>query len=177
MVKYIFVLIFVIIFVVLDISKTNQDATNITKRTETKIRGKRTVASTAVLSRHRFEVSSSDFPFFYNNQNINVMLDTKGQTISGGNAVAPANGVSLNGQAQQSLNDVMSHALPEIIKSHKENRHGVFKGLLGMHRNELTLNCMVEMDAKNEAYYFIISQGLCELFKEYCTLRKEGVLA
>jgi hypothetical protein len=56
--------------------KINQDATNINYKTETKIRGRRTAESAAVLSRHRFGVSSSDLPSLFNNQNFNVMLDT-----------------------------------------------------------------------------------------------------
>lgn len=56
--------------------KINQDATNINYKTETEIRGRRTAESAAVLSRHRFGVSSSDLPSLFDNQNFNVMLDT-----------------------------------------------------------------------------------------------------
>jgi hypothetical protein len=167
---------FLIIFAVHDISKINNDAKTINKSTEKKILDRHTVASTAVLSRHCFEVSCSDLSFLFNNQNLKVMHDTFGQTICGEKTAAATSGSPLNGKSQQSVNDAMRFALPKIIESHKQNRHGVFKGLLKMHRNELTLNCMVQMDSMNEAYYFIISQGMTELFTEYCLLRREGVL-
>jgi len=54
-----------------------KNATNTKHKAETKIWGRHTVASTAVLSRHGFEVSSSDLPFSFNHQNFYVMLDTK----------------------------------------------------------------------------------------------------
>ena len=67
-------------FVTLDTLIINQDATNIENKSGTKKKGRRTVASTAVFSRHRFEVSSSDLPPLFNNQNLKVMLDTKDES-------------------------------------------------------------------------------------------------
>ncbi|HNX87734.1 MAG TPA: hypothetical protein PKH58_01520 [Paludibacteraceae bacterium] len=69
-------------FVVLDNSILIHDATNIEQKSETKKKGRRTVASTAVFSRHRFELSSSDLPPLFNNQNFNVMLDKKDEMVT-----------------------------------------------------------------------------------------------
>lgn len=55
------------------ISNFNQDATNINYKTGTKIRGRQTVESTEVLSKHLFRSSCNDLPFFIDNQNFIIM--------------------------------------------------------------------------------------------------------
>ena len=139
---------FFYMFVVLDILKFNHDATNITTSTETKIRGRRTVASTAVLSRHRFGMSSSDLPSLFNNQILNVMLDKKGQRTTS----ASENGTFVS----------------EIQDNHKANRQSVINDLFNRPINQLVSDFMVEMDAKNKAYYFILESGMFMQFRDYC---------
>lgn len=79
-------------FVVLGILNIIYDATNITKSTETKIRGRLTDASSAVLSRHRFGVPSRDLPSLFNFKPFN-MLGTKGQRNGSKVETACNNGV------------------------------------------------------------------------------------
>lgn len=65
-------------FVMLDTSIFNYEVFITNFKTERKILGRHTDESSAVLSKPRFGVSSSDLPSFIN-QNYNVMLDTNGQ--------------------------------------------------------------------------------------------------
>lgn len=58
------------------ISKIIQDATNINYKTETKIRGRHTVASTAVLFKHLLRSSCSDLPSLFNS-NLFIMHEQK----------------------------------------------------------------------------------------------------
>lgn len=144
-------------FAVLDILKINQDAKNITTSTETKIRGRRTVASTAVLSRHRFGVSSSDLPSLFNNQILNVMLDTK--------------------KDKSTKSAKVGTYVPEIKNMHAGSRQSVINGLFNLPINQLVHDFLIEMDAKNTAYYFILENGHFDAFSDYCrNQRKEAVV-
>ena len=145
-------------FVVLDTLKNNQDATNIS-RTETKLLGRRTVASTAVLSKHRFGVSSSDLPSFYHNQTFSVMLDKKGQSKE---------------QYSNCIGEILS--LNKISKQHDLNRQSLIKSLNNRPKEELIDDFIVEMDAKNQAYYFILENGLFMQFRDYCLTPKTATL-
>ena len=64
-------------FVVREFLKSLQDATNINIKVKFKILGRRTVASTEDLSRHRFGDSRGDRPSFFN-FNLFVMRESKG---------------------------------------------------------------------------------------------------
>lgn len=71
---------FSFMFAVREHLKLLQDAKNISFKVKTKIWGRRTVASTEDLSRHRFECSRSDRPSLFNNQNLFIMREQKGQS-------------------------------------------------------------------------------------------------
>ena len=60
----------------------------------------------------------------------------------------------------------------EIKNLHADSRQIVIKGLYNKSINELIDGFLVEMDAKNKAYYFILSQGHFEAFRQYCKPNK-----
>ena len=135
--------------------KINQDATNINYKTETKIRGRRTAESAAVLSRHRFGVSSSDLPSLFNNQILNVMLDTK--------------------KDKSTKSAKVGTYVPEIKNLHAGSRQSVINGLYNRPISQLVHDFMVEMDAKNTAYYFILENGHFDAFADYCKNQRKEV--
>lgn len=55
-----------------------------------------------------------------------------------------------------------------IQNSHKENRENLIKGLYNRSIQQLINDFIIEMDAKNKAYYFILESGLFNEFSNYC---------
>lgn len=125
-------------FVVREYLKLNQDATNIEKKSETKKKGRHTVASTEDLSRHRFECSRSDLPPLFN-FNLFIMREQKGQSTK--------------------------RAKNATIQLPVSNQHGipVFSDFL----NELQRQFDIEKNIKNNLYAFIIKHGLFNELLEY----------
>ena len=103
-----------------------------------------------VLSKHRLDVYSSDPSSFINQTPFN-MLYTKGQS---------------NGSDSNCIGEVLS--LNEISKQHDLNRQSLVKRLNNRPKEELIDDSIVEMDAKNQAYYFILENGLFMQFRDYC---------
>lgn len=131
----------------------NQDATNIEKKSGTKKKGRRTVASTEDLSRHRFGDSRSDLPPLFNNQKLFIMRESKGQSTKSAEIGA---------------------YVPEIKNLHAGSRQSVINGLFNRPINLLVHDFLVEMDAKNTAYNFILENGHFDAFSDYCkNSRKE----
>lgn len=130
-----------------------QDAKNINYKTETKIWGRRTVASTEVFSRHRFDLVRSDRPFLFNNQNLFFMRTKKDESTKSAE---------------------IGTYVPEIKNLHAGSRQSVINGLYNRPISQLVHDFMVEMDAKNTAYYFILENGHFDAFADYCkNSRKE----
>ncbi len=153
-IKYFFCvgLIIFCMFAVRNNLKFLQDATNINIKVKTKIWGRRTVASTEDLSRHRFELLRSDRPSLFN-FNLFVMRNK-------------------NGQSTKSAE--IGTYVPEIKNLHAGSRQSVINGLFNRPINQLVHDFVVEMDAKNTAYYFILENGHFDAFADYCkNSRKE----
>lgn len=60
----------------------------------------------------------------------------------------------------------------QIEQLHAENRQSTIKGLMNRSVNQLINDFIVEMDAKNKAYYFILENGHFDAFKSYCQTPK-----
>lgn len=58
--------------------------------------------------------------------------------------------------------------VPEIENLHAGNRQNVINGLYNRPISQLVRDYMVEMDCKNQAYYFILSNGYFDAFRQYC---------
>ena len=115
-------------------------------KTDKKIWGRRTVASTAVLSRHRFGEFRSDLPSLFN-FNLFFMRNSNGQCTTCAK---------------------IGEYLPEIKKLHANNRQTLMEWLINSSTSQLIQNFLAEMDAKNRAYYFIIKSGNFDAFADYC---------
>lgn len=140
-------------FAVREYLKLNQDATNIEKKSETKKKGRHTDASSEDLSRHRFECSRSDLPPLFNNQNLFIMREQKGQSTKSAE---------------------IGTYVPEIKNLHAGSRQSVINGLFNRPINQLVNDFLIEMDAKNTAYFFILENGHFDAFADYCkNSRKE----
>ena len=131
-----------------------QDAKNINYKTETKIWGRRTVASTEVFSRHRFDLVRSDRPFLFNNQNLFFMRTKKDESTKSAE---------------------IGTYVPEIKNLHAGSRQSVINGLYNRPISQLVHDFMVEMDAKNTAYYFILENGHFDAFADYCKNQRKEV--
>lgn len=66
----------------------------------------------------------------------------------------------------------ISTYVPEIKNFHKGNRESLINDLYGRSINQLINDFIVEMDAKNQAYYFILENGLFMQFRDYCLTNK-----
>ena len=132
----------------------NQDAKNIKYKTETKIWGRHTVASTAVLSKHLFRSSRSDLPSLFNNQNLFIMREQKDKSTKSAE---------------------IGTYVPEIKNLHAGSRQSVINGLYNRPISQLVHDFMVEMDAKNTAYYFILENGHFDAFADYCKNQRKEV--
>lgn len=55
-----------------------------------------------------------------------------------------------------------------IQNSHKENLNSLIQGLYNRSIQQLINDFIIEMDAKNKAYYFILESGLFNEFSNYC---------
>lgn len=56
----------------------------------------------------------------------------------------------------------------EIQQLHGDNRESLIKGLYNRSIQQLINDFIIEMDAKNKAYYFILENGLLNEFSNYC---------
>jgi hypothetical protein len=146
---------FSFMFAVREHLKLLQDAKNISFKVKTKIWGRRTVASTEDLSEHRFECSRSDRPSLFNNQNLFIMREQKGQSTT-------------------CADEIGTH-VPEIKNLYAGSRQSVINGLYNRPISQLVHDFMVEMDAKNKAYYFILENGHFDAFREYCLGERRAV--
>jgi hypothetical protein len=59
-------------------------------------------------------------------------------------------------------------AVSFIKKSHALEKEHVIERQLKKPIGQLIEDFIIEMDAKNKAYYFILENGLFERFKDYC---------
>ncbi|HNX87736.1 MAG TPA: hypothetical protein PKH58_01530 [Paludibacteraceae bacterium] len=128
-------------FVVRDILIFNEPKS---KQTSFNPQGWRTVASTEVVSRLSFEVSRGDHLFFFNFKS-SVMRDTEDEA-----------------------NELMLENFDAIRDSHSRHRPELILSLFERNKPQLINDFLVEMDAKNKAYYFIIESGHFSAFSEYC---------
>lgn len=60
----------------------------------------------------------------------------------------------------------------EIQQLHAANRQRTINGLINRSVNQLINDFLVEMDAKNKAYCFILEHGHFDAFKSYCQTPK-----
>lgn len=127
--------------------KIIQDATSISNKTETEILGRRTVASTEVFSRHRFDLVRSDLPSLFN-FNLFIMRTKKDDSTT--------------------CAEEIGEFTPVIKNLHAGSRQSVINGLYNRPISQLVHDFMVEMDAKNTAYYFILENGHFDAFADYC---------
>jgi hypothetical protein len=65
------------------------------------------------------------------------------------------------------------NTVSEIKQLHAENRQSTINGLMNRSVNQLINDFLVEMDAKNKAYYFILEHGHFDAFKSYCQNSKK----
>ncbi|MFK8283513.1 hypothetical protein [Capnocytophaga canis] len=56
----------------------------------------------------------------------------------------------------------------QIQQLHNQNRESLIKGLYNRSIQQLINDFIIEMDAKNKAYYFILESGLFNEFSNYC---------
>jgi hypothetical protein len=130
----------------------NHEATHHKQKSETKKKGRRTVASTAVLSVPRMELLRGDLPPLFNIKSFNMRSKRDDCTKSA----------------------EIGTYVPEIKNLHAGSRQSVINGLFNRPINQLVHDFMVEMDAKNTAYYFISENGHFDAFADYCkNSRKE----
>ena len=73
-------------------------------------------------------------------------------------------------QKRESTKSAKGSDLPvtEIKDLHASNRQSVINDLFNRPINQLVSDFMVEMDAKNKAYYFILESGMFMQFRDYC---------
>ena len=64
------------------------------------------------------------------------------------------------------------NTVPEIRQLHAANRQSAIRGLMNRPVNQLINDFIIEMDAKNQAYYFILEHGHLGAFKSYCQTPK-----
>lgn len=65
--------------------------------------------------------------------------------------------------------------VPEIKNLHAGSRQGVINGLFNRPINQLVNDFVVEMDAKNTAYFFILENGHFDAFSDYCKNQRKEV--
>ena len=65
--------------------------------------------------------------------------------------------------------------VPEIKNLHAGSRQSVINGLFNRPINQLVHDFVVEMDAKNTAYYFILENGHFDAFADYCKNQRKEV--
>jgi len=58
--------------------------------------------------------------------------------------------------------------VPAIKNLHAGSRQSVINGLYNRPISRLMNDFLVERDAKNQAYYFILENGHLDAFSEYC---------
>ena len=61
---------------------------------------------------------------------------------------------------------------PAIRAVHAAHRPQLIQQLYQMSINQLISDFLIEMDAKNKAYFFILEHGLLDSFKNYCQHQK-----
>ena len=110
----------------------------ITKHTElNKDTGKAYGCKFRVLFMHRMDVYSSDLPSLFIFNSCNMLYTKNGRN---GSNEATCNGDEL--------------PVNEIRNLHADNRQSVINDLFNRPINQLVNDFLVEMDAKNKAYYF-----------------------
>jgi hypothetical protein len=133
-------------------TKSNINGANHTKNAETKIRGRHTGESPAVISMHRIDLVRSDLPSLFNSKSF--FMRTKND--------------------ERTKSSEIGTYVPEIKNLHAGSRQSVINGLFNRPINQLVHDFVVEMDAKNTAYYFILENGHFDSFADYCkNSRKE----
>jgi hypothetical protein len=139
-------------FVVRDTLKINSnDKYYHYKKAEKSNRGGVSVQVRSLIRCLSFDVSRSDHPSFIHKQNLKVMRDTKDKSTKSARVGTP---------------------VPEIKNLHAGSRQSVINGLYNRPISQLVHDFLVEMDAKNEAYYFILEHGHFDAFKSYCQTTK-----
>ena len=128
---------------------SNNDVDNTTNKAETKIRGRHSGESPSALLRHRLGLVRSDRPSLFNSNSYFMRTNKSKKTGS----EIPVN---------------------EIRKLHACNRQNVIQNLFSRPINQLVSDYLVEMNAKNQAYYFILDQGLNEAFRKYCEKQRRA---
>jgi len=63
-----------------------------------------------------------------------------------------------------------------IRKNHDKARNGLISKLKSKTQNELIDFAFIEMDAKNQAYFFILENGLLDSFSNYCREKNQIIL-
>ena len=96
-------------------------------------------------------------PLFYWSQFINVKERFKMRD-------SPAR----KGMVGQPFRQLQNGDTSSLRKSHKDSRHELLRKLIIMSKTELINNLLIEMDAKNDAYYYIIESGQMNAFGQYC---------
>lgn len=70
----------------------------------------------------------------------------------------------------------MVKKLVERIKSnHAQANDGRYQRLMERSKSELVEGFIIEMDAKNKAYYFILEYGHLRDFQEYCNKKSSSI--
>lgn len=77
---------------------------------------------------------------------------------------------------KKSINDAkeLDTMVSEIKNRHSDSRQNLIKSLNTRSVSSLINSFLIEMDAKNRAYYFILQQGHFNAFEQYCLNRKGG---
>ena len=131
----------------------NYEVSHHKQSTETKTKGRLTAESAAVLSMPRMESVRRDLPPLFNNQKLFSMRTEKDKSAKSAS---------------------IGTFVPEIRNLHADSRQGVINGLFNRPINQLVNDFLIEMDAKNQAYYFILENGHFDAFSSYCkNSRKE----
>ena len=109
---------------------------------------------TLCLKASLFDRSATAIPAYIINCNFQ-MLNEKNNYNSGNNSTLEVTYDARN-------------ALSQIKHNHTSEREKTLLKLLKLSKEELVDKFLVELSAKNKAYYFILENGLLNQFKNYC---------
>jgi hypothetical protein len=62
----------------------------------------------------------------------------------------------------------------EIKQQHKANQDALASSLYSMPKDQLIEDFLIEKNAKNRAYFFILENGYYDAFREYCSKNNGG---
>lgn len=79
-----------------------------------------------------------------------------------------SNGQRLTKDESTTCAEEIGTYVPVIKSWHSDNRQDLIKGLYSLSFSQLVRKFIVEMDAKNTAYFFILENGHFDAFSEYC---------